>query len=278
MEHEPCGLLSDAKCPCDFATADTVFAVEDEPHCREPFVQAERRLLEDGSNLDRELPLRMPHAALPAQLILQESELGATAGWAGGDTVRENTRNEIVQAVFRVGKVNDRFFKSPWFLAFHTSSVLERRVLVKYIFALFYPHLDFAREQSRSDSGVLIRDLVFYNTQSEPFLTEIRQEYGSKQLVFEMKNVRQIDRDHINQLNRYLADPFGGFGVLVTRNPLPRPMFRNTIDLWSGQRRCILALTDEDIHLMVQLFESRQRNPIDVLKRNYVEFRRTCPS
>lgn len=55
-------------------------------------------------------------------------------------------------------------------------------------------------------------------------------------------------------------------------------MFRNTIDLWSGQRRCILALTDEDIHLMVQLFESRQRNPIDVLKRNYVEFRRTCPS
>lgn len=155
---------------------------------------------------------------------------------------------------------------------------LYEDLLAQLLASLFYPPLDFAKEQSRTDSGVLIRDLVFYNTQSEPFLREIRQEYGCKQLVVEMKNVWQIDRDHINQLNRYLADPFGAFGVLVTRNPLPRPMFRNTIDLWSGQRRCILTLTDEDIDLMVQLFESRQRNPIDVLKRNYVEFRRTCPS
>lgn len=55
-------------------------------------------------------------------------------------------------------------------------------------------------------------------------------------------------------------------------------MLGNTIDLWSGQRRCIITLTDEDISLMVNIFESKQRSPIDVLKKKYVEFRRTCPS
>ena len=64
----------------------------------------------------------------------------------------------------------------------------------------------------------------------------------------------------------------------MTRNPLSRAMLKNTIDLWSGQRCCIIALTDEDISLMVNVFESKQRFPIDVLKKKYIEFRRLCPS
>jgi hypothetical protein len=144
--------------------------------------------------------------------------------------------------------------------------------------SLLYPHLDFADVQARTDSGVLIRDLIFYNNKSMDFLGEIFQDYGSRQLVFELKNVKFIERDHINQLNRYLQEDFGRFGVLLTRNPLSKAMFRNTIDLWSGQRRCIIALSDSDIELMVSVFESRQRSPIEVLKKKYIEFRRACPS
>jgi hypothetical protein len=144
--------------------------------------------------------------------------------------------------------------------------------------SLFYPQLDFAAEQSRTDFGVLIRDLIFYNNRSFDFLKDIFDLYGSRQLVFELKNVREVERDHVNQLNRYLNDEFGKFGVLVTRNPLPRHIYRNTIDLWSGQRRCILALTDADLETMVTVFESRQRLPVEVLKRTYVDFTRACPS
>ena len=96
--------------------------------------------------------------------------------------------------------------------------------------------------------------------------------------VMEMKNVRSIGRDHINQLNRYLVNEFGAFGVLVTRNPLTKPMFKNTVELWSGQRRCIIALTDADLELMVEVLDSKQRLPIEVLKKKYIEFRRSCPS
>ncbi len=94
----------------------------------------------------------------------------------------------------------------------------------------------------------------------------------------ELKNVRSIEREHINQLNRYLTDELGNFGVLIARNELTKARLQNTIDLWAGQRRCIITLTDVDIEQMVEIFESKQRLPMDVLKKKYVQFRRCCPA
>lgn len=88
--------------------------------------------------------------------------------------------------------------------------------------SMLYPHLDFAVMQSRTDSGVLIRDLIFYNNRSFDFLTDIYDNYDCRQIVVEMKNVKQIERGHLNQLNRYLNDQFGRFGIILTRNNLLR--------------------------------------------------------
>lgn len=143
--------------------------------------------------------------------------------------------------------------------------------------SILYPHLDFAAIQSRVDSGTQIRDLIFYNNRSIDFLDDIFQMYDSRQIVMEMKNVKSIDRYHINQLNRYLSNQFGGFGIFITRNSIPRSMEKNIIDLWSGQRKCIIVLTDRDVDLMVSIFEDRQRLPIDVIKRSYIRFMRKCP-
>jgi hypothetical protein len=143
--------------------------------------------------------------------------------------------------------------------------------------SLFYPQLDFAAEQVRTGSGVLIRDIVFYNSRTMDFLEDIHESYGSRQLVFELKNVHALDRDDVNQLNRYLNDQFGRFGVLVTRNPPPANIRKSLVDLWSGQRRAIIVLTDADLEQMVAVFDSKQRLPIEVLKRAYVEFTRSLP-
>lgn len=143
--------------------------------------------------------------------------------------------------------------------------------------SLLYPDLDFAQEQARTESGVSIRDLIFYNTRKTAFLREMLSDYGSRQITFEMKNVAKVEREHIDQLNRYLADELGRFGVLVTRHPLKRPEFQRTVDLWSGQRRALVTLTDDDIVQMVEVFESKQRDPMDVIVKKYAEFRRACP-
>lgn len=143
---------------------------------------------------------------------------------------------------------------------------------------LCYPQLDFADAQSRTDSGVLIRDLIFYNNRSYDFLKDIYDDFQSRQMVVELKNVKALERDHVNQLNRYLSDNFGKFGILFTRNKPPKNIYKNTIDLWAGQRKCILILTDEDLKLMCKIFEGKQRFPIDVLKKKYIEFIRDCPA
>lgn len=144
--------------------------------------------------------------------------------------------------------------------------------------SMLYPELDFATVQARTASGVLIRDIIFYNNQSHEFLKELYDAYGSRQLVFELKNVEELEREHINQLNRYMTDEMGRFGILFTRSIPPKRIFRNTIDLWSGQRKCILILDDRDLELMCQLYESKQRRPIDVIKKKFVEFKTACPS
>ncbi|GLU57248.1 hypothetical protein Dfri01_67090 [Dyadobacter frigoris] len=144
--------------------------------------------------------------------------------------------------------------------------------------SLLYPHLDFAQEQSRTESGVSIRDLVFYNNCSEEFLNDIYTTYQCKQIVFELKNVKELNNDHVDQVNRYLKDTFGRFAIIFTRNEPPKKVTKNLIDLWSGQRKCILVLTDEDLKLMCQVFESKNRTPIDVIKKRFVEFNRLLPS
>jgi len=143
--------------------------------------------------------------------------------------------------------------------------------------SLLYPNLDFAKLQARTDSGVSIRDLIFYNTRRTPFLQELHADYGSKQITFEMKNVAAVERTHVDQLNRYMADELGRFGVFVCRTPLTRAIMQRAIDLWSGQRKAIVTLTDTDLEQMVEVFDSKQRDPIEVVAKKYVEFRRACP-
>lgn len=150
--------------------------------------------------------------------------------------------------------------------------------LISQLFAsLLFPFLDYATFQDRIDSGSQIRDIIFYNNRTFDFLSDIYKLYESRQIVMEIKNVEQVQGENINQLNRYLSDEFGRFGILITRNELNRPMFRNTIDLWSGQRKCIISLSDNDIEQMVSVYESKQRHSIEIIKKKYIEFTRACP-
>ncbi len=151
------------------------------------------------------------------------------------------------------------------------------RILELLLPSLLYPHLDFATAQSRTISGSSIRDLIFYNNRDYPFLDELNNDYQSRQITFELKNVKTVEREHVDQLNRYLTPGLGHFGVIVTRNELSKARMQQTVDLWSGQRKAIIALTDLDIDMMVQVFESKQRLPIEVVKKKYFEFRQKCP-
>lgn len=143
--------------------------------------------------------------------------------------------------------------------------------------SFMYPYLDFAAMQSRIESGSQIRDLIFYNNISTDFLKEIYEDYDCKQIVVELKNVLSVEREHINQLNRYMTSTFGRFGIIFTRNKPSKPILQNTIDLWSSDRRCILIMDDKDLELMESTYRNKQRLPIEVIKKKYIEFSRLHP-
>ena len=109
-------------------------------------------------------------------------------------------------------------------------------------------------------------------------MSEMKEKYGSRQLVVELKNVEEVTKEHINQLNRYLNPVFGSFGIILTRNRPKKSVMQHTIDLWSGQRKCILIMDDSDLELMVNVYESKQRDPIEVINRKYIDFTRKCPA
>jgi hypothetical protein len=142
--------------------------------------------------------------------------------------------------------------------------------------SLLYPELEFAASQVRTESGAHIRDVIFYNDGRDEFLADMRDRYEARQVVFELKNVQSLDGQHVNQLFRYLDAEFGRFGVLVTRNPTPRAVRTNTVDLHSSKRCIILCLDDSDLELMINALESGRR-PVSVLKKRYLEFIRRLP-
>ena len=164
-------------------------------------------------------------------------------------------------------------------LSFGSSKGANRKFedLITDLFSsLFYPTLEFAEARSRTISGAHIRDLIFYNDGKSSFWNDLRQRYDARQPVFELKNVGKLQTEHVNQLYRYLDEEFGRFGILVTRNPTPKAVQRNIVDLHSSKRVTILCLNDRDLELMLSLIESN-RDPTEVIKRSFVEFTRLLP-
>ncbi len=146
----------------------------------------------------------------------------------------------------------------------------------EYLRCAFFPELEYAKLHVRTESGVHIRDIIFYNDSKTDFLAEMRQRFGCLQVVAELKNVSKLETEHVNQLFRYLGNDFGSLGILVTRNPPPRNVRQNIMDLHAAKRIVILTLDDSDLEIMLHLLEANRR-PVEVLKKKFVEFQRLLP-
>ena len=117
MEHEPCGLLSDAESAAHFIRANAVLAIRNHPNGDKPLVQTNRRILKDGPDLDRELPMMVDGLALPLVLILEEDHVFPATSGAGYNAIRPAQLDHEVEAVVRVGEVNHSLLESLW--SFH---------------------------------------------------------------------------------------------------------------------------------------------------------------
>jgi hypothetical protein len=116
VEQVPCGFLCDAQIAGNLATADAVFAIDDQPRSGKPFVKLESRVLENRPDLDRELLFRVLRLALPQAARGQKPNLFAAARRAD-DTVRPTARYYVVKAVVAIGEVQDGFLEGVRFVS-----------------------------------------------------------------------------------------------------------------------------------------------------------------
>src|SRR5208282_2010820 len=117
MEHKPCRLLSHFHVSRNLVAADSVFAVGNEPSCHEPFVERDWRIFHHSADLDGELALCMVLGASPSAALLAKFHSLAAASRADNFTVRPAPNRQIVNAVVRVGEVNNGLLEALWFVA-----------------------------------------------------------------------------------------------------------------------------------------------------------------
>ena len=134
MKHEPRCFLTHSKRSVNLPGADSVLSVRDEPHCRKPFIETERRVFEYRAGFDGELALRMFDRALPALMLFHELHLGIPAGWANYASIAPALPNQEFHAVLGIGVVDDCGLEGCGNMGFsHTQMIAEKWGLVKSI-------------------------------------------------------------------------------------------------------------------------------------------------
>jgi hypothetical protein len=110
MEHEPCSFLSYTNRAVNLPRANPVFGVGDHPYSSQPLIQAQRRILKDGSSLDRELTAVVALVALPAVVLRLKYDTVAAASRAD-DAIGPAASYYILAAILGTRKVDNRFLK-----------------------------------------------------------------------------------------------------------------------------------------------------------------------
>jgi hypothetical protein len=91
--------LANIDISCYFTGANPVFAIGQHPGSHEPFIQADRRILENGSDLDGELTLGVMARTLPCMPIAIETDAIGAAVRTNDSAIRPALVCKIANAI-----------------------------------------------------------------------------------------------------------------------------------------------------------------------------------
>ena len=125
---------------------------------------------------------------------------------------------------------------------------------------VFAGHLDNV-ERKANGTAVQRRDIIASNISRTPSFTRINNDYKSRQLIFEVKNFRDIGRDEYRQLLSYLHHAYGNLGFIVTRDEDENLHSGRELDwvreIFSSHQKLIVRITAK----FLQKLLGKLRNP-----------------
>jgi len=145
------------------------------------------------------------------------------------------------------------------------SADFERWVLqaVKILFWQFIGNV----QLKPNPGATLQRDVVGTIKAERGFWRRIREDYGTRQMIFECKNYEELETDDFRQVLSYLSGEYGRFAIVVTRaaGENPSPAERAWVKtMHSDHQKLILILPAEILARCVR----KLRNPN---RRDYAE-------
>ena len=149
-----------------------------------------------------------------------------------------------------------------------------QRAVLAVLNYLFNPELIDGEMEVRTIDGTERRDIVFTNDSDKSFWSYIRAEHSSIFLMFETKNMEEVEAPALNQTATYLGDRLGRLGFIVTRNALGEAQIKKGFSIYndSHPRKVILTLSDADLRTMLDM-KCKGQDPMRHLQKAYRAFR-----
>ncbi|WP_310446159.1 P-loop ATPase, Sll1717 family [Thiobacillus sp.] len=147
---------------------------------------------------------------------------------------------------------------------------------------IFAGHLD---NVERKPNGVSTqrRDIVATNNCRTAVFQRIHADYGSRQIIFEVKNLKDIGRDEHRQMLSYLHDKYGNLGFIVTRDEDENLHTGKELDwvreIYTNHKKLIIRLNAKFFQRLLGKLRSPEKHDVvdkslntllDKYERNYL--------
>ena len=152
----------------------------------------------------------------------------------------------------------------------------------KVIKICFAKSLENVERRPRS-AGAKQPDIVARNQALSPFWKRVREDYGGRQIVFEIKNYEGYSSKTIQQINSYLTHGFGRLAILITRgggDDLHRGgEVEQARALWADEKKIVLRVSTNRLLKLLHWLEQVQRHDkvdnfleklLDTYERTYI--------
>ncbi|MCP5130416.1 MAG: transposase [Pseudomonadales bacterium] len=118
----------------------------------------------------------------------------------------------------------------------------------------FFRSLTNIQPSERMLDGSSIRDWVASNRASGGFWEMVRHKYGATQVVWECKNYDELKSDDFHQLQYYLSDTFGRFGIIVFRGEEIKTSYLHHVSNVANKNRAglVIVLTQKDMEVFLR--------------------------
>ena len=126
-------------------------------------------------------------------------------------------------------------------------------------------------------------DIIARNQALSPFWKRVLEDYGGRQIVFEVKNYEEYSGSTIQQINSYLTHGYGRLAILITRGGSDDLHRGGEVEqartLWAEDKKVVLRVSTNRLLKLLSWLEQVQRHDkvdnfleklLDTYERTYI--------